>query len=177
MSDRSSHNLEGLKVDLARRIDEVCRRFEADWRQGRQLRIEDYPSDVPDEGCRAFRAGLEALVRELQSSEETAARPDVGPPTAPESWTPANPSTIAEAPTIAPGSQPTIPVLGAEVSLVHHEATVSPRDQATIELGSSRPAQPVHLLRTAFATSEITSCCSRSRAAAWDWFIGRGRSV
>jgi hypothetical protein len=74
MSDRPSQNLDGLKVDLARRIDEVCRRFEADWRQGRQLRIEDYLGDVPDEGCRAFRAEMEALVRELQSSEWTAAR-------------------------------------------------------------------------------------------------------
>ena len=34
MSDRPSHNLEGLDVELARRIDGVCRRFEADWRAG-----------------------------------------------------------------------------------------------------------------------------------------------
>ena len=34
MSDRPSHNLDGLDIDLARRIDEVCRRFEADWRRG-----------------------------------------------------------------------------------------------------------------------------------------------
>ena len=30
MSDRPSDNLGGLDIDLARRIDEVCRRFEAD---------------------------------------------------------------------------------------------------------------------------------------------------
>src|SRR5271166_6328177 len=37
MSDRLSHNLDGLDIDLARCVDEVCRRFEADWRQGRHL--------------------------------------------------------------------------------------------------------------------------------------------
>ena len=46
MSDRPSHNLGGLDIDLARRIDEVCRRFEADWRAGRQPRIDDYLVDV-----------------------------------------------------------------------------------------------------------------------------------
>jgi hypothetical protein len=30
MSDRPSHNLSGLNIDLARRIDAICRRFEAD---------------------------------------------------------------------------------------------------------------------------------------------------
>ena len=28
MTDRPSHNLDGLDINLARRIDEVCRRFE-----------------------------------------------------------------------------------------------------------------------------------------------------
>jgi hypothetical protein len=30
MSDRPSDNLGGLDIEMARRIDEVCRRFEAD---------------------------------------------------------------------------------------------------------------------------------------------------
>ena len=91
MSDRSSHNLEGLKVDLARRIDEVCRRFEADWREGRQPRIDDYLVDVIDEGRPALRAELEALERDLRQAEEnlplpeassarSAARPSSGNP-------------------------------------------------------------------------------------------------
>ena len=75
MSDRPSHNLDGLDIDLARRIDEVCRRFEADWREGRQPRIEDYLGDVPDEGRPALRAELEALERELRPSDETVVRP------------------------------------------------------------------------------------------------------
>ncbi len=56
MSDRPSHNLDGLDINLARRIDEVCRRFEADWQEGRQPRIDDYLGDVPDEGRPALRA-------------------------------------------------------------------------------------------------------------------------
>ena len=34
MNECSSHDLDALNIDLARRIDEVCRRFEADWREG-----------------------------------------------------------------------------------------------------------------------------------------------
>ena len=59
MSDRPMQNLDGLDIDLARRIDEVCRRFEADWREGRQPLIEDYLVDVPDDGRPALRAELE----------------------------------------------------------------------------------------------------------------------
>src|SRR5208337_4961061 len=81
MSDRPSQNLDGLDVDLARRIDAVCLRFEADWRQGRHPRIEDYLDVVPGEGHVALRAELEALQRELRPSEETVARAEAGPST------------------------------------------------------------------------------------------------
>jgi hypothetical protein len=64
MRDRPSHNLSGLDIDLARRIDEVCRQFEADSREGRQPRLEDFMGEVPDEGQPALRAELEALERE-----------------------------------------------------------------------------------------------------------------
>jgi hypothetical protein len=84
MSDRPSHNLGGLDIGMARRIDQVCRRFEADWRAGRRPRIEDYVVDVSHEGRPALRAELEALEGELRPSEETLARPAAGPPTAPE---------------------------------------------------------------------------------------------
>ena len=81
MSDRPSHNIDGLDINLARRIDEVCRRFEADWRAGCQPRIEDYLGDVSHEGRPALRAELEALERELRPSEEAAAsgRPALTP--------------------------------------------------------------------------------------------------
>ena len=37
MSNRPSHNLDGLDIGKARRIDAVCRRFEADWREDAKL--------------------------------------------------------------------------------------------------------------------------------------------
>jgi hypothetical protein len=81
MNELPSHNLGGLDIDLARRIDDVCRRFEADLQQGRQPRIEDYMVDVQDEGLLALRAKLEALERELRQSEEAVAsgRPALTP--------------------------------------------------------------------------------------------------
>ena len=163
MSDRLSHNLDGLDIELVRRIDEVCWRFEADWRAGRRPRIEDYLVDVPDEGLPALRAELEALERELNlvfslllstkkaelealerelnPSDETVAHLDVGPPTAPVTQAAPNPSPIAEAPTLAPGPQATSPNPDTASPAVHEQATLPPRDQTTVDFGPSRPAQ------------------------------------
>jgi serine/threonine-protein kinase len=128
MTDRPSKNLEGLGVDLARRIDEICRRFEADCRKGQQPRIKDYLGDVPDEGRLALRAELEALNRELSPSEETSARAESIP--------------ASEAPTVAPAVPPTAPIAGMASSAVHEEATVAPLDQATVDLGAPGAIQP-----------------------------------
>jgi aminoglycoside phosphotransferase (APT) family kinase protein len=56
MRERSDFNFGDLDIDLARRIDEVCRRFEADCRAGRQPRVDDYLDDVPEEARPALRA-------------------------------------------------------------------------------------------------------------------------
>jgi eukaryotic-like serine/threonine-protein kinase len=123
MSDRPSDDLGGLGIDLARRIDAVCRRFEADWQQGRRPRIEDVLAVVPHEGRPALRAELEALERELRQPQETGIHIDAGTSPAPDPRTASAPSTIAEAATIAPAP-----------STVHEEATVPPRsphDQPT----------------------------------------------
>ncbi len=69
MSDRISHDSGGLDIDVARCIDAVCRRFEADRREGRQPRIDDYLVEVSDERRPALRAELEALERDLRRSE------------------------------------------------------------------------------------------------------------
>jgi len=128
MSEPTDFNLDGLDLQMARRIDAVCRRFEADVREGRQPRIDDYLVDVPDHGRPALRSGLSALERELRQSDETVARPEAGLPTASEPQTAPIPSTIAEAPTVAPGPPPTTPNLGEASSLVHEAATVPPRN-------------------------------------------------
>jgi eukaryotic-like serine/threonine-protein kinase len=150
MSDRPNHNLDGLDIDLVRRIDEVCRRFEADVREGRQPRIDDYLVDVPDDGRPALWAELSALERELRQSEETVARPEAGTPKAPEPQTAPNPIAIAEAPTIVPGPQPTTSVLVEAPSSVHDEVTVSPvnpprsphEEPTAAVLGQDAPARP-----------------------------------
>jgi WD40 repeat protein len=125
MSERPGHDLSGLEIDLARRIDAVCRRYEDDWRGGRQPCVRDYLDDIPEEGRAALRAELEALERELRQANEIRTLSESGP--------------IAEAPTIAPCSPPTAPIPGLAASSVHEEATVPPREQATIDLGSSAP--------------------------------------
>ena len=162
MSDQPSRDLGGLDIDLARRIDEVCRRFEADWRQGRQPRIENYLGDAPDEGPPALRAELEALERELcQAAEDGPSAADQAG-SAPKTGA-APPSSVAEAPTIAPATPLESPVPGGLATSVHEEATVPPRTNATVDLtplphdmmtaealgranqADRNPAEPVHV--------------------------------
>ncbi len=110
MSDRPSHNLDGLDIDLARQIDAVCRRFEADWRAGTPTayrglsgrRARRRPPRAPG---RAGGPGARAAA----SRRSTVPRPESGPATTPEPQTALGPSTVAEAPTIAPGTPPTSP--------------------------------------------------------------------
>jgi hypothetical protein len=120
MSDQPSQNLGGLDIEMARRIDEVCRRFEADWRAGRQPRIEDHLADVSPEGRPALRTELEALESELRQSQETVARPESGPVAVAEPRTAPNPATIAEAPTLAPGPSPTTPPYQSEPTRIRY---------------------------------------------------------
>ena len=97
MSERSSHHLDGLEVELLRQIDAVCRRFEADWRDRKSPVMDDYISEVAAEGRAALRSELEALRRELGQAPGEAA--------------------VTEAATIAPGEAATS---------VHEQATVPP---------------------------------------------------
>jgi hypothetical protein len=142
MSDRPSHNLSGLDLDLACQIDEVCRRFEAAWREGRQPRIDDYLVAVSDEGRPALRSELEALERELRQSEETTPHPAAGSATTAEPLPAPPPSTVAEVPTIAPGMSPTAPPGGAATAAIHDDVTVPPGEEATVDRIAADSAQP-----------------------------------
>ncbi len=98
-------------------------------RAGNRLSIDDYLAEVPAEGRSALRGELAALERELRPSEETGVGLEAAPP-----------STIAEAATIAPGSLPTLPTPGMATPAVHEDATLPPRDDATVELGAGPAA-------------------------------------
>jgi tetratricopeptide (TPR) repeat protein len=141
MSERSHRNLGNLDVELARRIDVICRRFEADWRAGGRPRIEGALAQIPAEARPALRAELEALQRELRQSEETVARPEAGSALADRSPPMSPPSTAPEAPTLAPGPAPTSLLPGAAMAGIHDEATRPPRDEAAAH-SPAQPAQP-----------------------------------
>ena len=83
MSDQYRQNLGDFDIEIARRIDAACRRFEADWRGGRRRRVEDYVDDGLGDDIRpALRSELEALERELRMSDETVSRSEAGSATA-----------------------------------------------------------------------------------------------
>jgi Protein kinase domain len=113
MSDAHPRDREVTEVALARHVDAICRRFEADWRAGKRPAIGDYLNEIAEEGRGGLRAELETLESELRQADEAA--------------------------TVAPGSSPTSPISDMARPSVHEEATVAPRDQATVDLGSSAP--------------------------------------
>jgi WD40 repeat protein len=110
-----------LDIDLARLIDAVCRRYEADWRADARPPFDTYLAEVPSEARPALRAELEALERELRQLEETVAREE--------------PVAAAEAPTIAPPEPPTHRTPGEARLSMHEDATVAPGDPATLDQG------------------------------------------
>jgi predicted Ser/Thr protein kinase len=94
------------------RIDELCDRFEAAWRAGQEPRIEDYLARADEVERPALRDELVTLVRELRQSEQTGVRSESVPL-----------ATVAEAPTMAPGMAPTLPLPDAASASVSEEAT------------------------------------------------------
>jgi len=136
LSERPSHNLDGLELDLLRQIDAVCRRFEADCREWRRVSVDDYVGDVPEQARFALRVELEALMHELGPVDGAEHDPAAGGGRPP--------STVAEA------APPVVPFHGEALSSVHEEATLPPRDDATADLGStgspsSAPESPTHV--------------------------------
>ena len=85
----------------------------------------------PTRAGRSSCAELEALEVELRHAGEEPTSPEGKPP-----------STVAEAPTIAPTSPPTFPIPGLATPSVDEDSTVAPRDPATVDLGSAGAVQP-----------------------------------
>jgi hypothetical protein len=137
MNEAPDFDLDDLDVNLGRRLDAVCRRFEAVWREGRRPNIDDYLADVPEAGRPALRAELIALERELRQAEAMIACPEAGSATTPEPPMPPL-ATVAEAPTIAPVSPRPDP---ATVP-IHEDATRPPRAEATVDHSRNEADQP-----------------------------------
>jgi eukaryotic-like serine/threonine-protein kinase len=128
MSEEHERKLDDLELDLVRRIEAVCRRFEADWRGGKRPALDDYLCEVPQEARPALRVELADLERELLQPEEAGA--------------------IADAPAIPPSPTTvgiTAPMGGARfqpVDDIPTSKTPVPHDCATVDLGPSRAGQP-----------------------------------
>jgi predicted Ser/Thr protein kinase len=123
--------MDRLDLDLARQIDATCRRFEADWRAGKGPTIGNYLGEVAEEGRTVLRAELETLVGELRQTGEEPRCSDTAPP-----------STVAEAPTVAPANPPTSPIPGLARPPADAELTEALDDQATVGFGSAGPLPP-----------------------------------
>ncbi len=126
MSERPSLHFDDLDLDLARRIDLLCRRFEADWRKGYEAAVQSYLDEVPEQGRAALQTELEALLRDLRAAET--AGPDV------DGGGGSQPATVAEAPTIPPRGPGVVPGPGGATTSVHDEATRPPHEDATVDL-------------------------------------------
>jgi serine/threonine-protein kinase len=120
MGDPAKDSPARLEIQLARHIDEVCRRFEADLRAGHRPRVEDYFGEFTGDARDSLALELEALESELREAAREAG--------------------IVDAPTIAPGFPPTLPEPGEAISSVHDAATLPPRADATVDLASSAQA-------------------------------------
>jgi Protein kinase domain len=126
VSERPSHDLEGLELDLARRIDVIWHRFEADWQKRPQAPVYDYLGDVPEGAQAALRAELVALVHEL--------RPKGGPELEPVTRRESPRWTVADAPTIPPREPHVVPAPSESVSSMRPAPTRPPHEDATVDL-------------------------------------------
>jgi len=133
MTDGLRNPSDSADLNLLRRIDAVCRQFEADWRDGKCPAIDDYVGQVAEEDRAAIRAELETLVREREPL--MAVEPD---PVA----TGRPPSTVAEASTIAPREAPGGRGSGEGLPSTHEAPTRPPHGDATVDLGPSASPSP-----------------------------------
>jgi Protein kinase domain len=127
-----------IDVELARRVDAVCRRFEAEWRSGTRRPIDAYLADIPDEGRGMLRAELAALEQELRQSDRTTSSSTAGPAEANDAPLPV---TIAEAPTIALDRSRMARFPDEASFSVNEETTSMSLDEVTIDLGPDGQAR------------------------------------
>jgi WD40 repeat protein len=74
---QESLGVSDLPAALARHVDEVCNRFESDWKSRGTARLEDYLSDTPEPARAALLRELLAL--EIWHRRRAGEQPDAGP--------------------------------------------------------------------------------------------------
>jgi hypothetical protein len=144
MNERPGDRIGDLDIEIARRIDVICRQFEAEYRNGRRAPVDDYLSGICEEGRTALLAELESLKNELISSDEALTSSDSGIANAHHS------RTTAEAPTLVPAMLPATATTAESSCSAHELATVPPGDQPTVDFGAARstlaaPGSVAHL--------------------------------
>ena len=143
MSEQSDSGIGGPDLQHARLIDAVCRSFEVDWRAGKQPRVSDYLTEVPQAARTILRSELEALECELRQLDEE-----------PRSSAPLSPT--AGAPPIAAAAQPNLLVPDAELPAIHEDATIPPVCDEAINQPHAPHDQPKCALPGAAAAAEVT---------------------
>jgi WD40 repeat protein len=118
MSEQGEPRLDDLELDAVRRIEMVCRRFEAEWRAGKQPAIDVYLGEVSPNHRPALRLELSCLERELAQHDRVGAA-----------------AMITDALTVVRGQPTTLRIDGTISSSGHEEASLFPRDEVTLELG------------------------------------------
>jgi hypothetical protein len=138
---------EATDIHLARHLDVICRRFEADWRAGRRPAIGDYLGEIAVEGRTILHGELEALESELRQADEAA--------------TAREPGSVAEAATIAPADSPTSPIPDTASLAVDDEAKVNTSRQCRATrlacIGPTKPKHRAGALRASVDVSEARS--------------------
>ncbi len=130
MTESTRPEPDEIDLALARRIDAICRRYEADWRAARSPSIAEYLGDVPEAGRQALRRELEALDREIRETVEQPTDPDRPPAPAVAEMSPVG-VAVDDADSLPNPEQPTtaIPRSGDAAT----EAHFGPRDRLSAE--------------------------------------------
>jgi Protein kinase domain len=142
MRDQSDSGIDGLDLELARRIDAVCVSFEADWRAGKQPRADDYLAEVPKQARARLRRELEALECELRQVEE-------------QSRSTSQMSQSSGSPDVITTAQATVLRVGSALPAIHQDATIPPLFEETIDQPHSPIDQPAAELRGRAAASAV----------------------
>jgi tetratricopeptide (TPR) repeat protein len=138
MTDENTEDLGALDAETARRIDTVCRQFEADWKAGHRPSIDQYVEDFPQDCLDRLRAALLALARDMDDRNACSISPSetTVPIVQPAA---AQPGTITATRTDAPRAPLSPGEPGQTSESIHESVTVAPFPKATMTVSPGLP--------------------------------------